>query len=86
MGALQRLQFDVSESMLQEIEDMMEVSGMASRKELFNSAITLWQWAIEQVRRDREIVSANKERDDFEILRIPTLEAARKKRPNKGPD
>ena len=77
-----RLQLDITEEMLLEIEDVMLVCRITSKKDLFNNAFTLWQWAIEQARAGREIVSASPKRDDFEILKMPAIEAARKKKPN----
>jgi hypothetical protein len=41
-----RLQLDLTKEHLQELEALMKELGISTKKDLFNQAITLLEWAV----------------------------------------
>lgn len=74
-----RVQFDLTEEKVKEIEDIMTKSGMSSRKDVFNTALTLLEWAIEESERGHDIAAINRNEKEFFSLRMPVLDSAKKK-------
>lgn len=70
-----RIQLDVSESLFADIEQMKKDGEIATTKELLNNSLTALQWMIEQVKAGRVIVSADREKNDFEVFWMPALRA-----------
>lgn len=73
-----RVQFDLAPTRVQEIDELMAVAGLSSRKDLINNAVTLLQWAVEEVLAGREIVSLDREKESYEVLRMPVLSCAKR--------
>ena len=78
-----RIQFETDSERVEEMENMMEVCGIATRRDLFNNTLTLWEWAVQEIRAGRHVASVDKIEKEIEYLRMPALEAARKKKSNK---
>jgi hypothetical protein len=73
-----RVQFDLSETLLEEIDDLMADCEIATKKELLNNAVTAFQWMVEQIKDGRLVVSADREKNDFEVFWMPALRAAQR--------
>lgn len=73
-----RVQFDLTEDKVKEIEEIMEKSNMSSRKDVFNTALTLLEWAIDESERGHDIAAINRADKEFFSLRMPVLDAAKK--------
>ena len=52
---------------------------LKTRKDLFDNAMTLFEWAVEEVRKGNRIASYNKDTDHVEIVRFPVLDNAARK-------
>jgi hypothetical protein len=74
----QRVQFDLLPNRVDEIDQLMLEAGIDTRKELINNAISLFEWAVLEVRSGREIASLDKAAKSYEILRMPALIQAAK--------
>ena len=68
-----RLQIDVTDQKLKAIDSLMEVCGFTTKKDLFNNALTLFQWAVEERRLGHEIASIDKASNNYRELRMPAL-------------
>jgi hypothetical protein len=83
-----RLQFEVDEDALREIEQLQELGGLRTKKDLLNNALTLLQWAVRQRSNGRAIISEGEDGSQRE-LEMPFLEAvagaARRKLEAAGP-
>lgn len=55
-----RIQFETSEEKVKDMESLMEEGGVRTKRELFNNALTLLEWAAEEKRAERAIVSMSK--------------------------
>lgn len=72
-----RLQVEMSEQRVKEVNDLMIKCGVSSKKEFFNNALTLLGWVIEEVERGNEITSLDKERKVHSVLRAPMLSSVK---------
>lgn len=80
-----RVQFDLSENMLESIEKTMEICDIPTKKDFLNNAATAFMWMVEEIQAGRLIVSADKDKDDFEVFWMPSLKAAaRRAAPSKS--
>jgi hypothetical protein len=71
-----RIQFDISETMLEEIESIMHDCDLATKKEFLNNAATAFIWMVDQIKSGRLVISADRDKNDFEIFWMPALRAA----------
>lgn len=69
----ERVQFDFNTENLKELEVMMQKCDISTRSELFNNALTVLQWAIEETEQGREIASIGKDGTLNHTLRMPIL-------------
>ena len=54
-----RLNFEFNDAQVDNINALKEKTGAASMKELFNNALTMLEWAVEEVARVKEIVATD---------------------------
>ncbi len=71
-----RIQIDVSPQKLAELEELMRLCGITTKKDLINNALTLLQWAVRQVRNGRTIASIDEKEGRYRELEMPILSAA----------
>jgi hypothetical protein len=71
-----RIQFDLLPQRLVELDQLMEFCDLHSRKDLFDNAMTLFEWAVHEVRSGRAVASYDRKTDHVEIVRFPVLENA----------
>lgn len=58
------------------LEELKAATGSRTHKELFNNAITLLGWAIEQRQNGRIIASMDESNRNYKELQMPALEFA----------
>jgi len=76
-----RIQLDFPQEKVDELNALMEKAGIATRKDLFNNALSLLAWAIKE-REDGNLIAAiNEATDTYKELVMHPLETAAKKRP-----
>jgi len=71
-----RVQLDMSPVELQRLNWVMEVCDLHTRKDLFNVALTLLEWATKETNEGRRIASFDDRTNDRFILSMPALSAA----------
>ena len=69
-----RIQLDLPEDQVKELDALMKETKLATRKELFNNALTLFQWAVRAKRAGRMIASVDEENRTSKELVMPALE------------
>lgn len=72
------LQIELSDKRLREFDRLMTSCDLDTKKELFNNAVTLLNWAVGEVQAGRKVVSLDEEQKGYRELSMPVLEAARK--------
>lgn len=71
-----RLQIDLSSDQMEALHSLMSDCGLSTRKDLFNNAMTLLEWAVEQVKEGNVVASLNPSKDHYIELRMPALSHA----------
>ncbi|WP_155296985.1 MULTISPECIES: hypothetical protein [Burkholderia] len=66
-----RIQFDVAEDQWEEMKTLMDRCGMETRKELFNNAWALLDWAVRERAQGNVIASINDRTDKIKELEMP---------------
>jgi hypothetical protein len=65
------------EERLQAIESLIEECGFATRKEFFDNAVSLLNWAVRRSREGSSIASVNERDNIWRELQMPFLERIR---------
>ncbi len=69
-----RIQLDLPEEQVKDLDELMRETKLGTRKELFNNALTLFQWAVKSKRAGRAIASLDEENKIAKELVMPALE------------
>jgi metal-responsive CopG/Arc/MetJ family transcriptional regulator len=72
-----RIQLDMPEEQVKELDELMKETNIATRKELFNNALTLFQWAVKAKRAGRIVASLDEETGTAKEILMPALENVR---------
>lgn len=68
-----RIQFELSETGAQELERLMKICGVSTRKDLINNALTLLAWAVAERKSGRIIASVDERKREFKEIQMPVL-------------
>jgi hypothetical protein len=66
-----RILLEFPEDQIKKIDRIMEKTNIKTRKEYFNNALTLLEWAIEVRERQEIVASVNRKAGQFSELRMP---------------
>ena len=69
-----RIQLDLPEGQVKELDELMKETKIVTRKDLFNNALTLFQWAVKAKRSGRIVASIDEENKTSKELVMPALE------------
>jgi hypothetical protein len=75
--ATARLQIDLEEGQMKELEQMMQEGRVRTKKDLFNAALTLLRWAMKERRAGKIIASVDEASDTYKELEMPVLSEVR---------
>jgi hypothetical protein len=76
-----RVQFELSREKNEELEALMKRTGIRTKKDLINNALTIFEWAVNERARGRIIASVDEEEKKYKEILMPVLEhVARKKK------
>jgi hypothetical protein len=71
-----RLQLEMSEEAVRQIDLMLQESGVTTKSELIRNALALLEWAIDETKKGNFVGSMNKASKTYRELRMPALEGA----------
>jgi plastocyanin len=74
-----RLQVDLSEEKAKELRDLMADTASQTYEQLFNNALTIFEWAATEVKAGNSIVVVNERRQGHRVLVMPALEEVAKR-------
>ena len=74
-----RLQLDLPEERVKELKALMEETGAETYKELFNNALTIFEWAVNEIKNGNQIAAINEEKEVYRVLVTPLLERVAKR-------
>lgn len=69
-----RLQFDVRRAQLNIIDNLVDICGLSSKKELFSNSMALMKWAVQETQKGRRIASYDPKNDEIEMVALPALD------------
>ena len=70
-----RIQFELPEDKVKDLEKLMKEADINTRKDLFNNALTLLEWAIKEKKTGRIIASIDEQKHRYKELIMPALAA-----------
>ena len=73
-----RLNFEFSESQVKDLKALQEKTGTDTMKDLFNSALSMLEWAVDETINGNEIAAVNAEDKQYRVLITPVLQRAAK--------
>lgn len=73
MEEVVRIQFELSAARVKELEALMREIGVSTRKDLFNNALTLLEWAVKERRAGNSIASVDEHNKRYKELVMPVL-------------
>src|ERR1700730_9027102 len=69
-----RIQLDMPDEQVEVLDRLMRDLNIRTRKDLFNNALTLFEWAVKEKRAGRAIASINEADGKFREILMPVLE------------
>src|SRR5690349_16923027 len=77
-----RFQVEISESKMKELESLMlQGAAMATKKDLFNNALALLEWALNEKKKGRIIGSIDEQENHYKELVIPMFASIEQRMP-----
>lgn len=70
MSEMRKIQFDLPDQRAKELDELATEAGV-TRKDLFNNALTLLEWAIDQKHKGRIIASLDEANQSYRELMMP---------------
>lgn len=68
-----RIQFELPEEKITELKKLMKESGIRTRKDLLNNALMLLEWAVNEKRQGRTIISIDEKKNRHKEILMPIL-------------
>jgi len=56
------------------LRDLQQKTGASTMKDLFNSAMSIYQWAVEETMKGNKIVSLDEDDRHYRVLLTPPLQ------------
>lgn len=74
---LTRIQFDLPDAKIRDLDRLMEIGGIRTRRELFNNALSIFEWAMRQREEGRTIAAIDEKSSSYRELSMPVLDNVR---------
>lgn len=69
-----RIQLELPEAQVEQLKTLMAQAGIDTYKDLFNNSLTLFEWALDELKSGRVLASVDEENDKYRVLVMPVLE------------
>jgi metal-responsive CopG/Arc/MetJ family transcriptional regulator len=79
-----RVQLDMPEERVKDLENIMAKTGVSTRKDVFENALALFEWAVNERMSGRKIASLDEKEDGFRELLMPALASVKNEAKNKN--
>lgn len=73
-----RIQVDLSNEQMAMLEELMQETGISTKKDLVLNAVTLLNWAARETRDGRVIAAVDPEREAYREILLPALVALKR--------
>jgi hypothetical protein len=74
-----RLNFEFPEERINDLKVLQTETGSESMKELINTALTMVEWAVKEVKAGNEIAAVNEDQKVYRVFITPLLERVAKR-------
>ncbi len=74
-----RINFEFTEDQVKELKALQQKTGSASMKEMFNSAMSMLEWSVDEKIKGHEIASLDPDSQNYRVLVMPILQKAARK-------
>ena len=79
-----RVQLDMPEERIKDMQQIMAKTGVSTRKDVFENALALFEWAVNERMNGRKIASFDEKEDGFRELLMPALASVKNEAKNKN--
>jgi hypothetical protein len=69
-----RIQFELSQEGAKELDDLLRITGVRTKKDLVNNALTLLKWAVKETRNGNMIAAVDDKKQTYKELAMPVLQ------------
>ena len=73
-----RIQLELPEAQVQELKKLMAEAGLDTYKELFNHALSAFEWLVNETKGGRSIASVDEKNQTYRVLVMPALQQVAK--------
>src|ERR1700733_6460439 len=73
-----RIQLELPETQVQELKTLMAEAGLDTYKDLFNQALSAFEWILNEVKSGRSIASVDEQNQTYRVLVMPALQQVAK--------
>jgi len=73
-----RIQLELPEEQVQELKKLMAEAGLETYKDVFNNALTVFEWLLNEVKSGKVIAAVDEKNEKYRVLVMPALERAAK--------
>lgn len=73
-----RIQLELPEAQVQELKKLMEEAGLDTYKDLFNNALSSFEWILGETKNGRSIASVDENNRTYRVLVMPALQQVAK--------
>jgi hypothetical protein len=73
-----RIQLELPETQVQELKKLMAEAAMDTYKDLFNQALSAFEWILTEVKSGRSIASVDEQNQTYRVLVMPALQQVAK--------
>lgn len=73
-----RFTFEIPQLQLDDLDELAELTGMPTKREYLNSALTLMDWAVRQIANGHEIAAIASDGTVARQIDMPALSAVRR--------
>jgi len=80
-----RINFEFTEDQVKELKALQQKIGSTSMKEMFNSAMSILEWSVDEKIKGREIASLDPDSNNYRVLVTPILQKAARQRQANAP-
>lgn len=71
---LMRLNVDVSDAQMASLKELQKRTGASTIKELVNNALSMLDWAAEEIANGNEVAAVNERKETYRVLVNPLLQ------------
>jgi len=75
------IELKLSEDGAKGMQELMSETGLSTYRELFDSALSLFEWAANEIKDGRNIASVSEERQSYRVVEMPALQQVARRRP-----